>query len=394
MNKVQVGQPKASEGAWGLRTACSRAEDAVAAAAEVASQLAGPDVAFVLLFCSSHYDLPALAEALTAEFGDIPVAGCTSSGELTPFGYQDGAITGIAFCATEFSLAVRRIDDLDRFDAYAAKQAVRELLAESAEASRALGPDAAQVALFLVDGLCIREEMLTIALHEALGDMPLIGGSVGDDLAFKKTFVLHEGAFHRDSAVLIVLSTTRPFKVFSHHNLVASNRKLVVTEANPAERVVIRINDEPAAQEYARLIGRFGEPLTPSVFAAHPVMVRAGGDYYVRSIQKANPDDSLTFFCAIDEGLVLTLANTADFELGLDALFADLTESLGKPELILGFDCVHRSLELEQLQLKQKVGRILAANKVVGFCTYGEQINATHLNQTFTGLAIGRGRNA
>jgi hypothetical protein len=37
-------------------------------------------------------------------------------------------------------------------------------------------------------------------------------------------------------------------------------------------------------------------------FAAHPLMVRAGGDYHVRSVQSANPDGSLTFYCAIDEG--------------------------------------------------------------------------------------------
>jgi hypothetical protein len=36
------------------------------------------------------------------------------------------------------------------------------------------------------------------------------------------------------------------------------------------------------------------------------------------------------------------------------------------------------------------VGRIFAENKVIGFATYGEQYNAMHVNQTFTGVAIGR----
>ena len=48
------------------------------------------------------------------------------------------------------------------------------------------------------------------------------------------------------------------------------------------------------------------------VFATHPLLVRLGGAEHVRSIQKANPDGSLTFYSAIDEGLVLTLARSLD----------------------------------------------------------------------------------
>ena len=31
----------------------------------------------------------------------------------------------------------------------------------------------------------------------------------------------------------------------------------------------------------------------------------------------------------------------------------------------------------------------MAKNNVIGFATYGEQFNAMHVNQTFTGVAIG-----
>jgi hypothetical protein len=40
---------------------------------------------------------------------------------------------------------------------------------------------------------------------------------------------------------------------------------------------------------------------------------------------------------------------------------------------------------------KQKTGAvssILRANRVVGFSTYGEQLNSMHVNQTMTGVAI------
>jgi hypothetical protein len=34
------------------------------------------------------------------------------------------------------------------------------------------------------------------------------------------------------------------------------------------------------------------------------------------------------------------------------------------------------------------------ANNAVGFSTYGEQFNGIHVNQTLTGVAIGRGDEA
>src|SRR3546814_9333467 len=67
---------------------------------------------------------------------------------------------------------------------------------------------------------------------------------------------------------------------------------MVVTGAIPNDRIVTEINAEPAAQEYLRLAGHAGEALGVAFYAAHPLMVRAGGDYHVRSIQSANPDGS------------------------------------------------------------------------------------------------------
>jgi hypothetical protein len=125
------------------------------------------------------------------------------------------------------------------------------------------------------------------------------------------------------------------------------------------------------------------------IFAAHPLMVRVGGLYHVRSIQKVNADKSLTFFCAIDEGLVLTIARSVDVVQDLRNLFERLKAEVGEPDLIIGCDCVLRNLEIEQQQLKPIVSELFVRNGVIGFCTYGEQFNSMHVNQTLTGVAIG-----
>jgi len=137
------------------------------------------------------------------------------------------------------------------------------------------------------------------------------------------------------------------------------------------------------------MVGLAGEKLSPRVFAAHPLMVRVGGLYHVRAIQKVNPDHSLTFFCAIDEGLVLTIARSVDVMRDLEDLFARIRVEVGEPDLIIGCDCVLRNIEIEAQQLKAAVSELFVRNGVIGFCTYGEQFHSMHVNQTFTGVAIG-----
>ncbi|MGE3634476.1 MAG: FIST C-terminal domain-containing protein, partial [Sandaracinaceae bacterium] len=138
-----------------------------------------------------------------------------------------------------------------------------------------------------------------------------------------------------------------------------------------------------------RMVGLEVDKLTPLIFATYPVVVRVGGSYYVRSIQKVNEDESLTFFCAIDEGIVLTVARGVDLVDNLKETFESVRARIGTPELVLGCDCILRSLELDQRGIKQEVAEIMRANNVVGFSTYGEQFNSMHVNQTFTGVAIG-----
>ncbi|MEZ5686024.1 MAG: FIST C-terminal domain-containing protein [Paracoccaceae bacterium] len=162
---------------------------------------------------------------------------------------------------------------------------------------------------------------------------------------------------------------------------------MVVTSADPANRIVARINDEPAALEYARLVGVPADQLSSVVFAAHPVLVRAGGRHHVRAIQHAGADHSLCFFAAIDEGVVLTLAEPEDIATHLEAELARLSQQRA-PSAILGFDCIFRRIEAEGRQKTGEVSGILARHQVAGFSTYGEQIGAMHVNQTLTGVAF------
>jgi hypothetical protein len=375
-----------------LKRGGSRVRDAARAVAELHRAIGGPEIGFAVIFCSPQYDLEAVAAEIRQRFDQTAVCGCTTAGEITPFGYIDGGLCGIGFPSDDFVVTATRFDDLANFEVAATAERTRVAAAEHDRAASRLrdaGNPTNIFALLLVDGLSVREEQLVSAVANTLGDVPLVGGSAGDDLNFRSTHILHGGRFVDNAAVLMLVTTTRRFAAFKTEHFLETDRKVVVTGANPAQRIVTEINAEPAAAEYARLIGCEGEQLTPVVFAGHPLMVRVGGQYHVRAIQKVNPDGSLTFFCAIEEGLVLTVAKNVDVVQDLESLFVRIKAELGECDLIIGCDCVLRNLEIEQRHQKRFVSDLFMRNSVIGFCTYGEQFNSMHVSQTFTGIAIG-----
>ncbi|MCK2184560.1 nitric oxide-sensing protein NosP [Halomonas getboli] len=372
------------------RTAASDSRDPERAAAELAEALAGPELGFVLFFCSADYPLAALGEALERAFSPVPLAGCTTAGEITPTGYGRGCIVAIGFDRDDFAIACARIADLDAFALPQAQRLVDGLLADCRR--RTPGAEARPFVLTLLDGLSSSEEQVLATLEAALGGIPSFGGSAGDDNRLSHTHVYADGGFHDASAVVVMIASRRPFEVFTTHHLRPRGEKLVVTAVDRERRRVLELNAAPAAEEYARLVGRPVAELDAGVFARHPLAVRIGEAYYVRSIQRVDDDGGLRFYCAVENGLALTAMRPAPMLDELSGVLDRLQRRLGPPALILGCDCFLRRLELEALGQLDDASRRLAEARVVGFNTYGEQHQGMHINQTFTGVAIGSRR--
>ena len=374
-----------------IRSAQSCAADARQAAREFHAAVAQPDMALVIFFCSNNYDPEALADELRQLFPGVMVVGCSTAGEIGPCGYHSRSLSGASFPAASFNIVSAGLQDLQGFDPADGQAFAKALLQRlKAKAPNAAGENC--FALLLIDGLSGREEPVTHALQSALGQLPLIGGSAGDDLEFVRTHVYFDGRFHENAAVLVLASTPLPFRLFQTQHYMATDQRFVVTEAEPAARIVKEINGLPAAEEYARMIGVPASDLTGAHFAAHPVVVSINGKNYVRSIQKAGPDGSLSFFCAIEEGLVLRLGTATDLIANLQEAFADIRAQIGVPQLVLGYDCILRRLEITQNGIELPVSEILKENNTIGLNTYGEQFCGIHVNQTFVGIAIGDGQ--
>ena len=304
-------------------------------------------------------DRPDVAAALDAALGGVPVFGCSTAGQITMAGYESDALLLLGFPRAHFRCASILFEPL-------APLSTTAIAAEVQRQARKFPhtPGWNRLGLILSDGLSKQEDLLISTLETVLDDLPIFGGSAGDSLQFKETYVLHRGRRLTNAAVLLLVETNLPFRGVGFDHFLPSETQIIITDADPEERKVFEINGSPAAQEYARLVGCSVKDLSPQIFAENPLLIQYREKHYVRAISDAGATGSLSFLAAIDDS-----AGHA-------------------PDFILGFDCILRKLEIEQKQLGQTVSEILRNARVFGFNTYGEQHCGLHMNQTFVGVAF------
>ncbi len=351
---------------------------------ELLEQFRVQDLSLIMLFVGEGHHLPTIEAALTRLPPNVKVIGCTTAGEIGIGGYLEGTLVAIGLPRSLFQVAVGALPRLRSFKPEQARDLAFEL---RAELTFSTADWSNEVAFLLTDGLSMMEDQLVWALSDALGQSPLVGGSAGDGLHFRKTFVLSERRFLTDAAVLAVLRTPCTVTAFRFDHLEPTEQRMVVTEADPLQRTVSRINGRPAGPEYARLLGKDPQQLSPFIFAANPVVSKIGDAHHVLAIQRVEADGTLRFFSAIETGSVLRLAQGSNL---VDHLEGELSKlvSHGRHPTILACDCILRRIEAENTQASRKISAVLDRFGVTGFNTYGEQFNLVHVNQTFTGLAF------
>jgi len=354
------------------------------AIAEVLIGLAPEDLALIVLFVGEGHDLRQIEHALADLPETVHLMGCTTAGEIGKGGYLDHSITALGLPRDLFRVAVGSVPTLSAFDPERARTMAFDL---RAGLTFSTADGANEVAFLLTDGLSLMEDQLVWTLSEALGQSPLVGGSAGDGLRFGQTFVLVDRRFQTNTAALAVLRTPCTVTAFRFDHLEPTEHRMVVTNADPAQRLVLEINGMPAGPEYARILGKDPGQLSPFIFAANPVVSKVGDAHHVLAIQRVEPDGTLRFFSAIERGLVLRLAQGTDLVAHLDRALGGLSAGGVTPD-ILACDCILRRLEAENTQTARAVSDVLDRHGVTGFNTYGEQFNMVHVNQTFTGLAF------
>ncbi|MDD1727594.1 MAG: FIST C-terminal domain-containing protein [Methanospirillum sp.] len=318
-----------------------------------------------------------MSRSLKDKFPDATVIGCSTSGEIVSGSMLKNSV--VAMALESDVIAGIAADVIDVTDRKAPSRAIIGLAEKFGSKPLDLNPDQ-YVGIILIDGLSCAEEWLM----EKIGDLvniPIIGGSAGDDLSFKKTWVYLDGKAYNNAAILALMKPACKFDLIKTQSFIQANKKLTPTEVDEATRKVIEFNDMPAVTAYAKAVG-VDEKDVASQFMTHPVGLIADGDPFVRSPQRVD-GSSIYFYCQIRNGVDLEVLTSTDIIADTTDVVQKVQKEKGPIKGLINFNCILRTLQLEQEQKTDAYGNIFKNIPTIGFSTYGEEFIG-HMNQTST----------
>ncbi|MGD8778806.1 MAG: FIST N-terminal domain-containing protein [Ignavibacteria bacterium] len=364
-----------------IKVACSKSKNESEAVNEIKNQFSDIKAKLIVFFNSSIYDAKIIAEEINNAFEGTDTIGCTTAGEIVSGEMLKESLVAMALTNEVVEdVKIEIIENLSRninvnesvnsFEDYYGS--LKELDFEK------------YFGLILVDGLSGAEEKLMDQIGTST-NINIIGGSAGDDLNFKSTYVMANGKVYNDAALLAIIKAGVKFDLIKTQSFCSTGKELIATKVNEANREVIEFNSKPASEAYAESIGADIENAS-DYFMKHPVGLMIGDEPYVRSPQQII-GSTIKFYCNILEGMKLDVLESQDIVNDTKKAIDEKVTEMGEISGIINFNCILRTLELIDKNQTNEYGEIFKDIPTVGFSTYGEEYIG-HINQTATMLVF------
>jgi len=357
----------------------SKVSDPFEAGAEVCNaaleKAGGANLIFA--FSTVAYEQEKMLAGIRSVSKEIPLVGCSTSGEITDEGSFSKHVVAMAFKSDniEFNIGIGQGADKNSFKA--GEKAAKEVK------KRAKKP----ISLFimLLDGLAENGAAAVRGIQKVFGkNFPIIGGSAGDDFQFKKTYQYYNEQILTNAAIGIGLSGRFSFGVGVKHGWEPIGLPMKVTKAKGGK--LIEVNNRPALSIYEDYFGKKAEELVKEPIArmayTYPLgmSVEGSSELLIRDVVIANEKGEINCAAEIPEGSEIRLM-LGDPEKAIQAVKEAAGNALNqlketKPKVIFVFDCMARNKLLgprvgEEISAIQNVlGKEVP---LIGFYTYGEQ---------------------
>lgn len=320
-----------------------------------------------------HFSSGQLAQELLQRFPEAQLVGCSTAGEISQQGVENGSVvvTALHFESVQFRLVSTELTAME--DSFQAGAALAQQLA---------GWEPKAV-LLLGQGVNINGSALIDGMVSLLGPaLPIVGGLAGDDAAFQKTFTLcNQGA---SSTRVLALGLRGEALQFAHGCFggwkpFGPVRKVTRSLNN----VLYELDGKPALEVYKRYLGEHAKDL-PGSGLLFPFEMLSGArepSGLIRTILGVNEaDGSMTLAGAISQDGYLRLMHAQTDALldGAEEAARATLERLpqdGAPGLALLVSCVGRKLVMggrvdEEIEVVHDT--LGPQVTLAGFYSYGE----------------------
>ena len=364
-----------------FKVAQSEIKDVAEAVKSLKEQLSGVDAGLILYFVSPTYPIDAVSKEFADVFAGARTVGCTTAGEIISGKIGQNSIVAMAWSKASLKfLKIETLENIKEHCSEAVEKAFKSIEDALGKPMKCLDPTK-YAGMVIIDGLSGCEEQLNDQLGNRT-NVPIVGGSAGDDFKFKQTFLSVDGKVYSNAAVFLLLEPANGFVTLKTQSFCVTDKKLTPTKVEESRRMVVEFDGKPASQAYAEALGITAEELAKNL-GQYPVgLVFDENNFFVRSPQRVE-GSSVLFYCAVKEGLELMVLNPGNI---VERTGADL-QKCGKVKAIVDFCCCLRILELKRKDQTAAYSEIFNGIPSIGFSTYGESYIG-HINQTSTMLLL------
>lgn len=365
-------------------------------AVQLAKEKTGPDedMKLCIVYANPDYDLQEVIKAIREIIGNVPLIGCSSTGEFVSDKMLTGAIAITIITSNQFEVRLGKATHFNKDIPSAVKQATEDFAANSANKGIKAGWRGRTLLLF-TDGLAGHGEALIDALISQTGlQYQLFGGAAADNAKFEKTYVFCNDEVLTDTFVVAEILTENPFSIAADHGWSKIDGPYRVTRAE--SNILYELNGTPAWEIYKSFAEKRDLPILEG--KENNFLMQ-----YILGIEKnntekpnlrvplgLNSDGSLLCAAEVFEGdiiYIMTSENNKGVINGGSAAADKAKKNLVSEEIAgaLVFECVATRLQLADEFASQVSTTAYAVkpNQLMGCACYGQ---LARTQNDFTGL--------
>jgi hypothetical protein len=351
-------------------------------------------VGLIICFYGANYPYQELYEKL--KYSKIPFLGCMDFARMEDgiYNFDEESAAMIVFQKKIFStVEIVAYDMRNSSSSYSIQLSARdqfEAAFRKTDIKKGTPDLEKEFAIHLLYGLQSGNPPLN-ACSELSMFLQSVGGSSGGKLDFKHSSVICSKGYGAIGATALIRLAPEYSMLIERVSSFEKVHETLRVTAIDGPRQILEFNGKPAAEEYARLIGKSISSLGPAVFADYTLGMEPGDDEkLITSIMKKNDDLSLITYNDVSLGTEFNLFKAAlQFENRKNKL-----ASLPIDKLVgyISFDCVLCYLTRDSNDEIEKISELyqdmLPQIPKIGFGTFSENFCGANVNQTETILAI------
>lgn len=345
----------------------------------------------LLFFSSTTQDFDELTAFFHDAYPSSEVLGLTTVGEIGPHGISEHGVSAMSFDGASFAAKGVMIKDIVKYPVFYRNDLIKGLDDIGIDRN-SMNPEKEGLGLVFPNGLLGAEEKMLSVVNSVFskGGFPIFGGTAGDDEKFKETLVSYNGEVSNTAGLTVFIKMGDDFLIRKENIFQPTGKKMKITKSDTESRTVYEMNGNRATSEYARLLG-VPESALSRYFMSNPLGRAVNEEVFIASPFQAKEDGSIEFYCQIFQDAVVEILEPKNPVVTLKKTVEAFKGEFERLDGAIGINCILRKMQFKDQRIIPELNKELEKiPNLGGFCSYGEQLNNTQLNQTLILLGIGK----